>query len=327
MDRFFKMLLIWIGLILILAFAVDYVVTAGLRKTDIRKYAVWNDIYASKANAELLVMGSSETWTGYSTYILDSMLGVNSYNIAIDGHGFKYQKLRYETYRRFNDKPKTLIINLDIPGSLGANEGYGYEREQFFPFICDRGLIDQVASDKQITFFDRYLPCYRYFGYREDVENGIASFFGKGTFNDGNLHKGYRGDQLEWTTASLSLDSIFSAPTKMADDLDVFVRERKAEGINVILVEFPEYYKLRGKFSNLEEVEGIFRNVAIRNDVPLLDYSYASICYDTLFYYNSSHLNKRGAEAFTKLLCHDLDSLMINSRTNILSYVYSNRIQ
>ena len=319
MGRFLKMLLIWLGIVLVLAFAIDYVVTAGLRKTDIRKYAVWNDIYASKANAELLVMGSSETWTGYSTYILDSMLGVNSYNIAIDGHGFKYQELRYETYRRFNDKPKTLIINLDIPGSLDANEGYAYEREQFFPFICDKRLIDQVAKDKQITLFDRYLPCFRYYGYREDVENGIASFFGKRTFNDGNLHKGYRGDQLEWAPASLSLDSIFSAPTKMADDLDKFVRERKAEGINVILVEFPEYYKLRGKFSNLGEVEGIFRGVAIRNDVHLLDYSYASICYDTLFYYNSSHLNKRGAEAFTELLCHDLDSLMHNSHTNIIS--------
>ncbi len=88
MGRFLKMLLIWLGIVLVLAFAIDYVVTAGLRKTDIRKYAVWNDIYASKANAELLVMGSSETWTGYSTYLLDIMLGVNSYNIVIFGHGF-----------------------------------------------------------------------------------------------------------------------------------------------------------------------------------------------------------------------------------------------
>lgn len=313
MGRFFKMLLIWIGLVLIIAFAVDFVVSAGLRKTDIRKYAVWNDIYKSNIDADLLVMGSSETWTGYNTYVLDSMLGVNSYNIAIDGHGFRYHKLRYETLCRYNNKPRTIIMNLDYPGTLGADEGYAYEREQFFPYICDRDLINEISDDKEITIFDRYLPCYRYYGYREEIENGIASFFGKKVFNDGGLYKGYRGDQLTWDQASLRLDTVFPAPIKLADELDLFVCKRKSEGIDVILVEFPEYYQLRRKFSNLDEVEAAFRSIAKRNSVPLLDYSHASICYDTTYYYNSSHLNKLGSEAFTRLLCHDLDSIFGNN--------------
>lgn len=309
------MFLIWTAAMLVFAVAVDYAITTGLRRADIRKYAVWNDIYASKANAELLVMGSSETWTGYNTYLLDSSLGINSYNIAIDGHAFRYQKLRYETYCRFNDKPKTIIVNLD-PGSLGTNEGYAYEREQFFPFICDRCLIDQIAKDKRITLFDRYLPFYRYYGYREDIENGIASFFGRRTFLDGNLHKGYRGEGSVWKPASLSFDTVFSAPTKMADDLDVFVRERKSEGINVILVEFPEYFKLRKKYSNLDEIETIYKSIAQHNEIPLLDYGHTSICNDTKYYYNFSHLNKVGSDVFTKLLCQDLDSLLVESNTN-----------
>ena len=314
MCRFLKMFLIWVAAMLVFAFAVDYAITTGLRRTDIRKYAVWNDIYASRANADLLVMGSSETWTGYNTYLLDSLLGVNSYNIAIDGHAFRYQKLRYETYCRFNDKPKTIIVNLD-PGSLWTDEGYAYEREQFFPFICDQCLIDQIAKDKRITFFDRYLPFYRYYGYREDIENGIASFFGKRTFVDGNLHKGYRGEGSVWKPANLSLDTVFSASTKMADDLNVFVSERKSEGINVILVEFPEYYKLRKKYSNLDEIETIYRTIAQHNEIPLLDYSHASICNDTKYYYNFSHLNKMGSDVFTELLCQDLDSLLVESNT------------
>lgn len=308
------MFLIWVAAMLVFAFAVDYAITTGLRRTDIRKYAVWNDIYASRANADLLVMGSSETWTGYNTYLLDSLLGVNSYNIAIDGHAFRYQKLRYETYCRFNDKPKTIIVNLD-PGSLWTDEGYAYEREQFFPFICDQCLIDQIAKDKRITFFDRYLPFYRYYGYREDIENGIASFLGKRTFVDGNLHKGYRGEGSVWKPANLSLDTVFSASTKMADDLNVFVSERKSEGINVILVEFPEYYKLRKKYSNLDEIETIYRTIAQHNEIPLLDYSHASICNDTKYYYNFSHLNKMGSDVFTELLCQDLDSLLVESNT------------
>lgn len=308
----------------VFAVAVDYAITTGLRRTDIRKYAVWNEIYASKANAELLVMGSSETWTGYNTYLLDSLLGINSYNIAIDGHAFWYQKLRYETYCRFNDKPKTIIIDLDL-GSLGTDEGYAYEREQFFPYICDHCLIDQIAKDKRITFFDRYLPFYRYYGYREDIENGITSFLGKRTFVDGNIHKGYRGEERVWKSASLRMDMVLCAPTGMADELKVFVRERKSEGINVILVEFPVYFMLRKKYSNLDEIETIYRTIAQHNEIPLLDYSHTSICYDTNYYYNYSHLNKLGSEMFTELLCHDLDSLLVDSNTK--NYVDSHRIQ
>ena len=208
-------------------------------------------------------------------------------------------------------KPDLLIINLDFPGTLDSNAGYGYEREQFFPFILDDSLITNVSKDKKITLLDRYLPLHRYFGNKEDIRNGLSSFFGKQQFEDGGMYKGFRSNSYAWTSGSLSLDTLFCAPLEapLITELDSFVRSRKEEGINVVMVEFPEYYRLRKKFKNVNDVEAVFRDIAERNQVTLLDYSSADICYDSTNYYNPSHLNSKGSVMFTRMLCLDLDSL------------------
>lgn len=312
MKRLLKNMGVLLALLLLISLGVDYVITSGLRKSDIRKYAVWNDIFDSKIDAEVLIMGSSETWCSYNTYIIDSFLNCNSYNIAIDGHGFRYHLLRYNTYRRFCPRPKLIILNLDIPGILGDDYGCAYEREQFFPYIMDDSLIDQIAYDKRITIFDRYLPLYRYYGYRDDIEDGFRSYFGR-PYIEGGMYKGYRGNESEWSYGSLSMDTLFKAPNdpKIVSLINDFVRTAKSEGIAIVLVEFPEFYRLRNKFSNVSEVEAAFNKLAFENQIPILDYSFAGICYDTTFYYNPSHLNKKGSEVFTFELCHNLDSLGI----------------
>ena len=47
---------------------------------------------------------------------------------------------------------------------------------------------------------------------------------------------------------------------------------------------------------------------------PILNYTYDPISYDTNFFYNATHLNKTGAELFTRKLAHDIDSLQLLKR-------------
>lgn len=296
---------------LALCLGLDWMVSTGLRRTDIRKYAIWNDIYASRIDANVIILGSSETWCGYNPEIIDSSLHVRSYNLAVDGHGFKYQRLRYETYRRFCPKPELLIMNLDYPGTFDANVGYGYEREQFFPFITDGTLISSVASDKKITWKERYIPLFRYYGYRDDIEDGVSAFWGKRTFEDGGLRKGFRGNDYPWSPGSLVTEEVFHCPVDkdVISSLDAFVHERLEEGIQVVLVEFPEYYQLRAKFDNVEGVERLFSEIAEKNQVHFINCSEWPVCRDSSWYYNSSHLNRAGADLFTGMLCDTLARL------------------
>ena len=182
MRQFIFRFIIWLLPVVVMALVADYVVSSGLRKTDIRRYAAWNDIYDGKIDADLVVLGNSQAWCSYNTYIMDTMLGVNTYNLGIDGHSLHYQLIRYDTYRRFCPKPKIVLLNVCYTGTFTIMADEAYDREQFFPYINDRVLISQVAKAKRITWIDRHVPLCRYFGYREDVENGVSSFFGKTVF-------------------------------------------------------------------------------------------------------------------------------------------------
>ena len=312
MKRFVCRFVIWIAIALALAIAADYMITAGLVKTDIRKYSTWNDIFKGGLDADLLVLGSSQAWCGYNTYIFDSVLNLNSYNLGFDGHPIDFQLIRYSTYRRFNKKPQTLLINTVFVGTLDVTAHVQYEREQFFPYICDDSLISAVADVKKITGFDRHLPLYRYFGYREDFENGISSFFGEKDFFYGGMHKGYKCKLDHWDRGPLlPLDTIITLPIHVnaVHMLDSLVDVSCREGINVVFVKSPIYYPLRAKFSNIGQIDSVYQAISQKYNIPILDYSFSGISMDSSCFVNPTHLNCFGAESFTLKLCHDLDSI------------------
>lgn len=307
------MLGFWLAVLLVLTLGADYVISKGLRTANLRKYAVWNDILNSDVNADLLILGSSETWCGYDPHVFDSVLNCNSYNFGIVGHRFKYLFMRYETYRRLCPKPKAVLINLALVDAFGAEENQ-YEREQFFPFFNDRKFVDELSPELHLSLMERYLPFYRYFGFREEIENGVNSFFGKKIYIDGGMYKGYMGyygAEANWSTGSLNMDTIFEAPidTEIVAELNEFIRARKEEGIKLVIVNFPEYHALRDKFSNSHVIDSVFFDFAVKNDVPFLDFSDWEYSYDTSYYSNPSHLNYKGAEMFSLMVSQKIDSL------------------
>lgn len=314
MKKFLITFLVWLSIPLALAYATDYMITTGLRKSDLRKYAVWNDIYQGEMNPDVMAIGSSRVWCGYNTYIMDSLLKCDSYDLALVGHNFDFQSIMYDTYRRFNSKPKVILVNTDFLSTLGITSDKGYEREQFFPYIKDNTLISQVKDVKQISLLDRYLPLVRYFGYREEFEEGLESFFGRTTFQDGGMHKGYRDNNSQWERGDvLPKDTLVFTPFSpdVCGTLELFTKHSCEEGIQLVFVKSPVYLPLRDKFANIHQSDSAFESIANRYDIPILDYYFSSVCEDTTNFYSPGHLNQKGARAFTIELCHDLDSMGI----------------
>lgn len=312
MKKFLFRFLVWLLIPLALAFATDYMITSGLRKTDLRKYSTWNDIYSGELHPNIVAVGSSRVWLGYNTYILDSMLHCNSHNLGIDGHYIDFQLIRYDTYRRYNAKPKVVLMNVDCLSTFGITADSRYEREQFFPYFFDDTLISRVAAIKQITWIDRHVPLVRYFGYRDEFEWGIESFFGKKDFFDGGMHKGYRGGNEGWDPGPIleadTMVEITPDPRAIAL-LDSFAKRTNDEGVRLVFVKSPVYEPLLSKISNVNESDLIFEKIAEKYQIPILDYYHSAVSQDKTNFMTPGHLNKKGSESFTMQLCHDLDSL------------------
>lgn len=109
--------------------------------------------------------------------IIDSVLGVNSYNSGISGHDFYMHYSRYALYKKPPKIPK-LLIQIISNGTLSKRSDL-YHLAQFLPYIDDPIIENTAQNYIALTFFDYYLPFVRYFGDKESIKEGILSYLNK----------------------------------------------------------------------------------------------------------------------------------------------------
>jgi lysophospholipase L1-like esterase len=87
-----------------------------------------------------------------------------------------------------------------------------------------------------------------------------------------------------------------------------FIKDLKAENINILFVYSPEYIGGQNIFKNRNEMIGMFTQLAKEFEVPFLDYSDSIISSDRKLFYNNLHLTKEGADLFTNNIIDYLES-------------------
>jgi hypothetical protein len=85
-----------------------------------------------------------------------------------------------------------------------------------------------------------------------------------------------------------------------------FVLKCIAQNIELILVYTPEYIDGQKYVSNRKKIISIYKQISKENKLLFLDFSGDEICYKKEFFYNSMHLNKKGAEIFSKKLAEQV---------------------
>ena len=307
MKKFILQIIIFgIGL-LGAALGADYTISKNLRKpTTSQMLSNWNNIYSGKIQSDVVIMGSSRAWVQYSPHILDSILGINSYNLGIDGSPINRQIIVYDTYRRFNPKPKWIIQDIDF-GTI--NKRNGYRREQFFPYFFDDSLKKAITEYEKYNLLETCFPIYRYAGYNELVKIGLGLI----KFGETDLVKGYSGKNKEWDGKKFKeqKEIFYAQDSAMLSLFDKYLARAYSENIKVIFVYAPMYIGATEKVINIEGMYQMYDSIAQKYDIPILDYNYNPISYDTAYFYNAMHLNKKGSELFSIKLAHDIDSLGI----------------
>lgn len=302
MKRFLKNILIFSIALLGLLVVEDAATTYAFHKKKTRKYVVWNDIVHNNINANLIILGNSRAWCQYSPQILDSVLGTTSYNIGIDGSCFNRQLARYELYRHYiPNAPKYIVQNVEF-FTLGHTEGY--EREQFMPYLIYPYFRERICQIEPFSFGELYIPMYRYY---------VNNVYDEYTKYDFPVVKGYLGEDNKWDGSKLNetepyIQEVDTNSLKMFID---YIEGLQEENIKLILVFAPIYKDGLSKVLNLEEIHGLYYDLANKYNLPILDYANCWLSQDTTYFYNATHLNKQGAELFSTKLAHDIDSLGI----------------
>jgi len=306
MKKYLLNTLLFTILCLIFAFALDTILSSRLRQSYSRPFAYWNNLYNNDTlQYDLIINGNSRALNQYDPMILDSIVLTNSYNFGMGGSNINRQIIKYLKYCDLHVSPKFLIQNIDLFTMTNTS---GYQREQFFAyFFKDRKLINDLDLYEKFSLAEKYFPCYRYLGYDKVIKEAFLN----NQFHDNFSKKGYYELNEDWDGVLLSKkDSVVcSCDTNAIRIFEDFLNEVTSEGTKIIFVYAPIYHEVRAKMMNEKQMFEMYDTIAQRFDIPILDYNDIPMCYDTTYFYNGTHLNRKGAEVFTTKLARDIDSL------------------
>jgi hypothetical protein len=303
---------------LIIAYTLDYAMSYYLSQSNTNpgEFEVWNDIYNSNANCDIAIYGSSRSWVHIDPKILSDSLNVKVYNFGIDGHNFWLQYLRHLEFLKHNDKPTTINLSVDI-FSLQKTKNL-YQLDQFLPYMLWNSNIQEYTSsyigyDK----FDYYVPLVRYSGKSKALKLIIKNIT-KGEANNRYRRNGFLGMDKEWNADLFKAKAKKKSYEAKTDPSSIalfesFIEKCKINNIELILVYTPEFIDGQNFVSNRDDVLNIYKNFATKYSLKFYDYSNDSICLNKAYFYNATHLNKKGAEIFSKDFANKLKARTHNN--------------
>ena len=263
---------------------------------------------------DLLIVGSSRARCHINPIFLDSTLGTNSFNLGFDNCQFDYQTVRLQQYLSICTKtPHTVLWCIDF---LTMGQSVGYASEYSFPFAyydsdfvrtlkAKPGFQSSLYNITDAAFFQ--FVFHRYLWKRQIEFPRLISL------NMESATKGYEGLWQSWNGSEYEkIDTIeveFNPITKVIFEEELLAL--KKQGINVIFVYTPLYYRVFDKIVNLDRMYATYDSIAQNHNIPILDYSLCYLSKDTSYFSIALHLNSQGSGLFSEMLAKDLDSLSL----------------
>ena len=312
MKDFLKRTLEFALLMALLAVLSDMGVSSGLRKTERGHFYTMNALMNKRMDADIVILGNSRAACSYHPLVLDTILHVNSRNLGVSGQPFGVSYLRWELYRRNNSSPKLLIVNIDYAELKMVTNGF--EKEQYYPYMSD-SLVKPYLDLYGFSWADKHIPMYRYRGDYKLIGIGLMELFNLRHDTKGNYYKGYSNLNGKWNGHNLDV-KLRNGNVKGTFDpravslLERLLEQSKEDGFQVLFVYAPLQERLKNHLDE-EDVIDVYRNLADRYDVHILDYSRMDFCSDTSYFQDGNHLNAEGARLFSISLAHAIDSLNV----------------
>lgn len=310
MRKFLIKLSLFVIPLILISYGADYFISGVLKKSQSfadSEYPVWNALFNGDINADVVIYGSSRAFRHVDPTIMADSLKVPVYNLGVNGHSFRTEYFRHYLLLKNCRKPKLILQTLDVVTFEKASDLYN--QDQFLPYmLCNKEIEEHEYNG--FSKLDYEVPMMRYFGKKEALIEVIKLLLFRSS-NRPVRTNGYAGQELTWTNDLSKAQNDFGSMEIVSDTsiihlFESYIKDCQRLKIPVIFVYTPEYIEGQKFVTNRSDIFEIYNHLSSKYNIPFFDYSKDSISYHKELFYNSGHLNKTGAEIFTKKLIGDL---------------------
>ena len=296
-------LICFFGIVILMAFLMNAAISSGLREIKTSSYGAWNELMQGKINADIIISGSSRATYHYDPRTIEAATGLTAFNIGRVGTQTDVQVAVLKAYLEHNRKPKLVIHNLDAFSFVMSREIY--DPALYVPYLGDKEIYRPLIGIDPNFAKSRYLPLYGY--VVEDMNftwvSGLKALTGSNPKQD--FYLGFSPRDEKWTDDFRNFKAgnpkgvKFSIEPAGIQALEELIDVCEKNGIPLVFVYSPEYSGMQKLTNNRAEIFAEFRTLAGEHHVVFWDYSGWNYDGDQDFFYNSQHLNAKGAALFS----------------------------
>jgi hypothetical protein len=299
-------LLVFLVLLIGGLYAVHYLINSGMKRIPSSDFGAVNRVMHGRVNADVVINGSSRALVHYDPRELGAGTGSSVFNLGRNGSHTDLQAVALKTYLEHNSKPQLVIQNLDLHTLLPTEELY--DVTTFVPYLSDEVIYSGFRSINPNVWKWRYLPLYAY--VVEDIRFtwaygllGLAGVYPKEDYVDG-FNPRYRewGSDFDRFKASHPNGVVVRTEAAGEAALKEIIDLCSSKNIRLLFVYSPEYIESQQLTKNRDAVLAKMKTIADTARVEMWDFSGLALCQQRDYFYNSQHLNSRGAKAFSAIL-------------------------
>jgi len=293
----------------------------GARQITTSQFGVWNKAVGGEIDARIVISGSSRALVHYDAKAIQGITGWSAYNLGQNATRSDLQFAFLKMYLEHNADPRIVVQNLDLH-SLALSEEI-YIPAQYVPYLDEEGIYSALLNIDDSAWKWRHVPLYGYTvkDMRFTWATGLKGLFGSNPAEDRVL--GFNPRDRKWTGEFERFKAANPAGADIeydAEGIETFesmVNFCTQRGITLVLVYSPEYYEMIPYSNNREQIFSKFREIAVKYDAQFWDYSESALTKRREIFYNSQHLNYKGAYAFSIDLAERLSSLIVARERNL----------
>lgn len=300
--------LMFVLIFVVLLSSFTFVVKKGVTYSTDTQTGKVNKIMNHQIDPALIIFGSSVAEVGINSNLLSRLSGIKTYNAAIDGTRYQQYKPLVQELNNYSKNCKYVVFGVSYFDFIQTDQLT--EPSRYYAHISNENIYsafygispEKVAKIKYIPFYE--LTQFNQTFYKNSFlgwKNLITSSFPE------DSNQGFIPSKLvsyENTTVSPGKQRL-KLNNHLIQDFADLKKELNESGRKVVVVFMPMHISGQEQFSNLEAVVNEIKFLADQN--LFFDFSKSNICLDTAMFYNNNHLNRKGADVFTKEFAESLN--------------------
>jgi hypothetical protein len=309
--------LLFLSILVAILISLEETLIYGVKAVRENQIGKVNIIAAHEFDPQIAVFGSSVSEVGVNPNILSKITAKSCYNFSLNGTSFYQYRGLIDEFLSYSRKSNIIILS-EAYFSFSKNEAIN-SPDIYLAHIDNATISDPLFEiDNDLIWKIKYVPFYRFIAashiyYKHAAHgllNNLKSIKDNDSFN--GFSPVYRGWEIDADEAIKKTGKFKIIINPYVLSLYIAqVRCIQKHGIKVVIILTPIYRKALEMATDFNPLYDALLRIKYETNATILDFSSCELTKDKSVFYNSNHLNYKGAVKFSQILGDSLNKLFL----------------